>query len=159
MKILKSLAVVVLCALACKVTVTFAGSRSEKDREALQKTGDAIRGAFARGDLATIMAYHHPDVIKALGFHRYLAGRDAAEADLRSALQQSHLEFEENRLESLLIQGDIAVEQSIFTIKSTPKSGGEPVWFMGRTQVVYIRYKQSPSGWALIREIIQPATD
>jgi hypothetical protein len=31
--------------------------------------------------------------------------------------------------------------------------------FRGRTQVVYVRYKRSPTGWASIREIIQPATD
>ena len=105
------------------------------------------------------MAYHHPQVIKALGFHKYLAGRDAVEADLRKTLQQFNLEFEENKVESLLIQGDTAVEQTVFAIKSTPKAGGPSYLFRGRTQVVYVRSKESPTGWASIREIIQPATD
>ncbi len=157
MKILRSLAVGTLLALACSMGETYAGP--DKDREALQKTSEAIRAAFARGDVAAVMSYHHPDVIKALGFHKYLAGRDAVEADLRKTLQQFNLEFEENKVESLLIQGDTAVEQTVFAIKSTPKSGGEPYVFKGRTQVVYVRRKESPTGWASIREIIQPATD
>ena len=105
------------------------------------------------------MAYHHPEVIKALSFHKYLVGRDAVAEDLRKTLQQFKLEFEENRVESLLIQGDTAIEQTVFAIRSTLKSGGESSLFRGRTQVVYVRYKKSPTGWASIREIIQPATD
>ncbi len=55
--------------------------------------------------------------------------------------------------------GETAIEQTVFAIKSTSKNGGESYWFRGRTQVVYVRYKKSPTGWASIREIIQPATD
>ena len=86
-------------------------------------------------------------------------GRDAVAEDFRRTLQEFKLEFEENRVESLLIQGDTAIEQTVFAIKSTPKSGGESYLFRGRTQVVYVRYKNSPAGWASIREIIQPASD
>jgi hypothetical protein len=57
-----------------------------------------------------------------------------------------------------LIQGNTAVEQTVFTIQGTPKKGGAPFLFKGRAQVVYVRYKMSPTGWASIREIIQPAT-
>lgn len=129
------------------------------DREALQKTSEAIRAAFARGDVNEIMKYHHPEVTKALSFHKFLVGRDAVAEDLRKALGGAKLDFEENRVESLLIQGDTAIEQTIFAIKATPKNGGEPTVFRGRTQVVYVRYKASPTGWASMREIIQPATE
>ena len=108
--------------------------------------------------VAAVTAYHHPDVIKALSFQKYLAGH-AVEADLRGTLQQFKLEFVENRVESLLRQSDTAVEQAVFAIKSTPKGGGESQLFRGRTQVVYVRHGGSPTGWASIREIIQPAAD
>ena len=157
MKILRNPIAGALLLLAYSVCNSYA--RSEKDRDALQKTSETIRAAFARGDVPAIMAYHHPDVIKALSFHKYLTGHDAVEADLRRTLQQFNLEFEENRVESLLIQDNTAVEQTVFATKSTPKSGGEPYLFKGRTQVVYVRYEKSPTGWASIREIIQPATD
>ena len=114
---------------------------------------------LAQRDVDRIMAYHHPEVIKALSFHKYLVGRDAVAEDLRKTLQQFKLEFEENRVESFLIQGDTAIEQTVFAIRTTPNSGGESSLFRGRTQVVYLRYKRSPTGWASIREIIQPATD
>jgi ketosteroid isomerase-like protein len=157
MKLFRNSTIVALLALACFVGNAYAAS--EKDRHALEKTSEAIRTAFARGEIATVMAYHHPDVIKALSFRRYLNGRDAVEADLRGTLQQFNLEFVENRVESLLVEDKTAVEQTVFTIKGTPKGGGEPFLFKGRAMVVYVRYKKSPTGWASIREMIQPASD
>lgn len=144
-----------LIAAACSSSKPYVGSND--DRASLEKTSEAIRGAFARGDVATILAYHHPDVIKALSYGKYIDGRDALEADLVGTLQRFNLEWKENRVESILIQRDTAVEQTVFTIKGTPKSGGEPFLFKGRAQVVYVRYKKSPTGWASIRELIQPA--
>jgi ketosteroid isomerase-like protein len=160
MKTLRSWSIVVLVSLLC-CTGAFSATltQEDKDRAALERTSKAIRDAFARGDLATMMAYHHPDVVKALSFHSYQNGRDAVEAGLRSGFQQYRMEFVEHRLEYLMIRGDTAVEESLFTIRSTPKAGGAPFIFKGRAMVVYVRYKESPSGWASIREMIQPATD
>ena len=157
MKLFRSSTIVALLVLACSGSLAYAAS--DKDRDALQKTSEAIRAAFALGDIATAMAYHHPDIIKALSFHKYLNGRDAVEKDLRGTLQQFNLEFVENRVESLLIEEKTAVEQTVFAIKGTPKRGGEPFLFKGRAMVVYVRYKKSPTGWASIREMIQPASD
>jgi ketosteroid isomerase-like protein len=133
-------------------------SGTASDRDSLAKTGAALRAAFERGDIEAIMAYHHPDVIKALGSDRYLVGREAVKADLLHAFQTNRIEFKESRLESVFFQGDTAVEESQFTIQGTPKNGGAPFLFKGRSMVVYVRYKSSPTGWASIREIIQPAT-
>jgi ketosteroid isomerase-like protein len=131
---------------------------SDRDRAALEQTSVAIRDAFARGDLEAIMACHRPDVIKALSYDKHLVGRDAVKADLAGTLARFHLEFIEHQVESMFFQGDTAVEQSTFTIRGTPRDGGQPFLFKGRAQVVYVRYKQSPTGWASIREIVQPAT-
>jgi ketosteroid isomerase-like protein len=135
---------------------TYAGSN--KDRVSLEKTGAAIRAAFAAGDVDAILAYHHPDVIKALSAEKYLVGRDAVKRDLLDTFQAYNLRFEENHVESTLFQGDTAVEESTFSIRGTPKNGGQPFIFKGRSLVVYVRYKKSPTGWASIREIIQPAS-
>lgn len=131
---------------------------SKTDREALEKTSAAIRAAFARGDVEGILAYHHPDVLKGLTYGTSVNGRDALKADLTGTLQRFNLQWQENRVESALIQGDTAVELTSFTIKATPKAGGGPLLFKGRAMVVYLRYKNSPTGWASIRELIQPAT-
>jgi ketosteroid isomerase-like protein len=131
----------------------------EGDRAALERTSAAIRKAFSDGDVAAAMRYHHPQVHKALAFQKVLIGREAVASDLQSTLAQFHLEFVENNVESLLIQGDTAVEQTLFTIRGTPLHGGAPFLFKGRSMIVYVRSQQSPSGWASIREIIQPATE
>jgi hypothetical protein len=62
-------------------------------------------------------------------------------------------------VENLWIRGDTAVEQTAFTIDVRPKIHGYPFVFKGRTQVVYVRYGDSPTGWACIRELIQTASD
>jgi len=124
MKTLRSWSVVVLLGF-----ILFAGassatsSQEDKDRAALEQTSQAIRDGFARDDVAAVMAYHHPDAIKALSFHTYQSGRDAMESGLRGAFQQYRMEFVEHLVEYLLIRGDTAVEQSVFKIRSTPKAG------------------------------------
>lgn len=132
---------------------------SAGDRAAVVATGAAIRAAFAAGNVAEIMRYHHPDVRKALSFTNVEVGGDAVAAGLQDSLRQFHVEFVENNVESLLVEGDTAIEQTVFAIKATPLAGGQPSIFRGRTMVVYVRYKQSPTGWASIRELIQPATN
>jgi ketosteroid isomerase-like protein len=157
MKVLKNLIVLAVIAAGCLTGNSVVEAKN--DRAALEKTSEAIRSAFARGDIPTILAYHHPDVIKALSYKTYLNGRNAVEADLRGTFQQFNLEFIENRVENLLIEHKTAIEQSVFTIKGTPKNGGEPFVFRGRAMVVYVRYKKSPTGWASIREVIQAAVE
>ena len=157
MKLLRGSTAVALLTLLCFASYADAGP--DADQAALQRTSEAIRAAFAKGDVAEAMAYHHPDVAKTLAYHKYLKGRDAVAADLRGTLQQFKLEFVENQVESLLIEENAAVEQTLFTIKGTPKTGGQPFLFKGRSMVVYVRYKESPTGWASIREMIQPASE
>src|SRR6266403_492398 len=104
-------------------------ARSDTDRNALEKTSEAIRAAFAVGDIATIMAYHHPEVVKSLSHGNYLIGRDAVQKDIAATLQRGHLEWKENQVRSMLIQGDTAVELTDFIIQGTPKKQGEPFLF------------------------------
>jgi ketosteroid isomerase-like protein len=144
-----------LIAAGCTTGTSLVGAG--KDQAALQATSEAILSAFAAGDADAVMAYHHPSVAKALGFNTVLADSTAVREDLSATLRQFKLEFVSHHLESLLIHGDIAVEQTVFAIRGTPKAGGEPFLFKGRAMVVYIRYEKSPTGWASIRELIQPA--
>lgn len=141
----------------CVSTKTY--SQDENVKSEILKTGELIRAAFSKGDIETITSFHHPEVIKALGYTNILTGRDAVIEGLRGTLEGFTLEFVENNVESILIQGDIAIEQTLFSIKGTPKKGGEPFVFSGRTMVTYIKYKKSPTGWATIREIIQQAAN
>lgn len=132
---------------------------TEKDGRSLQQTGDAIRAAFARGDVDGIMAYHHPDVIKATSTGPYLVGSAAVRAGLVDTLEANSLSFTTSHVDNTFFEGDTAVETSTFAITGTPKHGGKPFVFKGRSMVVYVRSDKSPSGWASIRELIQPATD
>ena len=140
----------------CFTSDRFAGSKH--DQESLRKTGEAIRAAFARGDIDAVMAYHHPDVIKALAPDKYLVGSEAVRADLAKTFSNFRLEFVDDRVESTFFEGRTAVEESLFTIRGTPLAGDAPFLFKGRSMVVYVRDRRSPTGWASIREIIQPAS-
>jgi ketosteroid isomerase-like protein len=134
----------------------FLGSPGQ--RESLKQTGDAIRSAFAKGDVDGILAYHHPEVIKALSYQNYIVGIEALRANLVGTFQAVKLEFLENTLETTLFHDETAVEMSLFTIKSTPKAAGSSAVFKGRSMVVYVAHPASPTGWASIRETVQSAS-
>ncbi|WP_282043793.1 hypothetical protein [Winogradskyella flava] len=135
--------------------------RIKKDEGELKKEilnhGKIIREAFSKADIETIRSLHHPKVIKALGYNDIKNGREAVVSSLRDTLSNYNLEFIENEIENILVEGNIAIEQTKFSIKGTPKQGGESFIFSGRTMVTYIKYADSPTGWATIREIIQPS--
>ena len=152
---LRTLAV---CFVAC-LFVSAASFDDQADRAAIEKTSEAVRAAFFRGDIPAILSYHHPDVTKALAYNKYLVGRSALEADLRSTFDYYSLEFLQNDVEILSIHGDMATQQILFSVKGTPKKGGAPFFFRGRTMLILVRYDKSPTGWATLREIVQPAPD
>jgi len=140
----------------CAVGQSYQGT--EKDRRDIQQTGDAIRAAFGQGDVDGIMAYHHPDVIKALSPAPYVVGSAAVKAGLVGTLEAFSLTFTTSHVDNTFFQGDTVIETTTFAITGTPKHGGTPFVFKGRSMVVYVRSSKSPSGWASIREIIQPAS-
>jgi hypothetical protein len=131
---------------------------SPGQRESLRKTGDAIRSAFAKSDVDEILAYHHPEVIKALAYQNYIVGIKALKKDLLSTFRSFRLEFLENTPETILFHEGTAIEMSLFSIQSVSKTGGLPTIFKGRSMVVYVEHPASPTGWASIRETIQPAS-
>jgi ketosteroid isomerase-like protein len=131
------------------------GSRA--DRLSLERTTQAIRDGFARGDVAAIVALHRPDVVKYFGGANVVTGRQELQRGLFKTFRNVKMEFVEHRLESMVFLGDTAVETSIFTIKTTPKAGGSPTFGHGRAMVVYVKSKESPTGWQSIREMAQAA--
>lgn len=135
---------------------TEAANRKEDIRQEVLEHGRQIREAFSENNLSKIRQLHHPEVTKALGYDNMQKDREAVMEGLRGTLQAFQLDFVENEVESILIQGDVAIEQTRFVIKGTPRAEGAPFIFQGRTMVTYVRHAASPSGWATIREIIQP---
>jgi ketosteroid isomerase-like protein len=129
---------------------------TSEQRYSIGKTGEAIRSAFAKGDVEEILAYHHPEVIKALAYQNYIVGIKALKANLLSTFKSFKVEFLENTPETILFHEGTAVEMSLFTIQSIPKASGPPAIVKGRSMVVYIEHPPSPTGWASIRETIQP---
>lgn len=132
--------------------------REAADRQALQQTSIAIRTAFADGNVKAIMAYHHPQVEKSFGPDSRVVGKAAVEDSAANTLKAFSLNFVENNVESLAIRGDTAIEITRFLIQGTPRREGKPFTFRGRTQVIYVRYAASPTGWAVFRELVQPTT-
>jgi ketosteroid isomerase-like protein len=126
-------------------------------RQSLDKATAAIRDAFSRGDAAMVGRLHSPNVIKYFGGNRVVVGRDAVEKGARDWFKQSKVEFVENTVENTCFVGNIAIQTVIFSIKTTPKDGGAPSIGRGRSLVIYVQDKSSPTGWLTLREIAQEA--
>ena len=126
-------------------------------RQSLDKATAAIRNAFEKGDAALVARLHNPDVIKYFGGNNVIVGRDAVEKGARDWFQNSKVEFIENTVENTEFIEKIAIQTVIFSIKTTPKNGGEPSIGRGRSMVIYIQDKSSPTGWLTLREFVQEA--
>ena len=139
-------------ALAQEVTDTIAL------RQSLEKATATIRAAFEAGDAKLVAILHSPNVIKYFGGTNVIVGRDAVEKGAREWFQNSKVEFVENTIESTAFVGNVAIQTQIFAFKTTPKSGGEPSIGRGRSMVIYVQDKTSPTGWLTIREMAQEAS-
>lgn len=132
-------------------------AQEKGDQAAFDKLRKDLTLAFADGDTAMIRAYHHPDVVKALSYKKFINGRDAIMNDMKGTFSVYSLHFSSRTLEDFVITGDVATEISAFTITGKPRGNGQPLTMTGRSMVVYKRYAGSPSGWAIYREMIQTA--
>ncbi len=126
-------------------------------RQSLDKATAAIRKAFENGDAVLVGQLHSPNVIKYFGGNNVIVGRDAVEKGARDWFQSSKVEFIENTVENTVFVGNIAIQTVIFSIKTTPKNGGKSSIGRGRSMVIYIQDKNSPTGWLSLREIAQEA--
>lgn len=126
-------------------------------RESLEKATAAIRTAFEKGDAALVGKLHSPQVIKYFGGNNVIVGREAVEKGARDWFQNSKVEFIENTVENTAFVGNVAIQTVIFSIRTTPKSGGTPSIGRGRSMVIYVQDKSSPTGWLSLREIAQEA--
>ena len=157
---MKSLSIFIISSFlffSCSTTKNYVGT--DKDRQALEQTSIGIRAAFAKGDVPTILSYHDNNISKALGYTHIINGKAELEKDLKNTLSHVRLKWLKNDVESLIFQGNTAIEVTVFNIEITPNDGGKPFISNGRAMIVYVRNSQSPSGWASIREVIQSATE
>lgn len=138
------------CAYTQSITDTVALSQS------LDKATAVIRKAFADGDWVLVGKLHSPNVIKYFGGNNVIIGRDAVEKGARDWFQNTKVEFVENTVENTEFIGNIAIQTVIFSFKTTPKNGGKStVGPRGRSMVIYIQDKSSPTGWLTLREMAQ----
>lgn len=126
-------------------------------RQSLEKATAAIRIAFEKGDAPLVAQLHSPDIIKYFGGNNVIVGRAAVEKGAREWFQNSKVEFIENIVENTEFVGRIAIQTSIFAIKTTPKNGTNSSVGRGRSMVIYIQDKTSPTGWLSLREFVQEA--
>jgi ketosteroid isomerase-like protein len=126
-------------------------------RLSLDKATAVTRKAFENGDVVLVGQLHSPKVIKYFGGNNVIVGRDAVEKGARDWFQSSKVEFVENTVENTVFVGNIAIQTVIFSIKTTPKNGGKSSIGRGRSMVIYIQDKTSPTGWLSLREIAQEA--
>jgi len=126
-------------------------------RQSLDKATAAIRDAFSKGDAVRVGRLHSPNVIKYFGGNNVVVGRDAVEKQAREWFKTSNVAFVENTVETTCFVGNVAIQTVIFAIRTTPKHGGTPSTARGRSTVIYVQDKSSPTGWLTLREIAQEA--
>ena len=127
------------------------------DLDAIAATRRAVFSAYRRGDVETMMAHFHPDVIQIPAFDKVLVGIDAVRANYEAALALFDIVLKD-ALENMEVAGDVATSHGTYTVTLTPKSGAAAIQRAGRYLVLMRRHAASPTGWATWRELVQPAS-
>jgi ketosteroid isomerase-like protein len=130
-----------------------------EEMESLGKQIAALNDAFAKGDAAAVARLHHHNIVKYFGGKNVVTGRDPLQKGAESWFKTATVEFVENVVESTVFNGETAIQTCIFLIKTTPKNGGKPEISRGRAMVIYVRDKDSPTGWLSLREMAQAAPE
>lgn len=136
--------------------------KSASDRESILETNRLVRQAFINQDINEILKFHHTDVQKVLSWDNYQIGHEAMKAGLGDLFKAHQVEFlgDVTEMDSLEFIGDTAVMIAKFKIKGIPKKPEFSSFiFEGRTMIVYVRSKNSPTGWVTYREMIIPAAN
>src|ERR1700754_1214078 len=156
MRPVKNLFIVIICCFGMSACSDRSVSGSPEERESFDKTKELILEGFSKGDVKAVLALHHPDVVKYFGGKNIVTGIEGLKKQLTDMFSYGKTEFIENNIESTVFNGDAVVETSIFAMRLIPKNGDSARVFRGRSMVVYVRYKDSPTGWASLREMTQP---
>lgn len=148
-----------LLIIVCFLNIAY--SQEKKDstllKESLDKATAAIRHAFEEGDATLVGRLHSLHVIKYFGGNNITIGREAVEKGARDWFKNGKVQFIENTVENTAFIGNVAIQTSIFSIKTIPKTGGNPSIGRGRSMVIYVQDTTSPTGWLLLREFVQAA--
>jgi ketosteroid isomerase-like protein len=152
----------VICFCCIAFFATYVNAQQVTDsidaRISLDKATNAIRDAFGKKDIELIIQLHSPEIIKYFGGNNVIIGRASLRKQLTDWFKNAKkVEFIENTVESTIFNGGTAIQTVIFAIETTPGDGGQPVIARGRSMVVFVRDKNSPTGWLSLREITQEA--
>lgn len=130
---------------------------SQSDDEAgILQTRDTVFGAYNVGDVDMMIRHFHPDVIQIPAFDKKLAGRAAVEANYRNTVSLFQVTISDE-IEDVSVVGDLATMVGTYRISLTPRAGGQAIARSGRYMVVMRRWGDSPTGWAMFRELAQAA--
>lgn len=147
-------------ALICQVLTTCDGPiMTASDKDAIDETRRRVFEAYRAGDLETMMAYFHPDVIQIPAFDKLLVGKEAVRANYAAALALFQIDIRDD-LENMAIAQDMASTHGTYEVTLTHKERAiAPMRRHGRYMVVMRRWDQSPTGWSTFRELVQPGPE
>ncbi|MEM7571178.1 MAG: nuclear transport factor 2 family protein [Pseudomonadota bacterium] len=128
---------------------------TQNDKAAIEETRACVFEAYCAGNLDTMMAYFHPDVVQIPAFDKILDGKEAVRANYAAALALFDIHITD-ALENMAISADMASTHGTYEVVLTPKAGGPAMRRAGRYMVIMKRWAQSPTGWSTFRELVQP---
>jgi hypothetical protein len=102
---------------------------------------------------------HHPNIVKYFGGNNVVTGRDALQKGAESWFKNATVEFVENIVESTVFNAETAIQTCIFSIKEYTKKRWQTGNLRGAILVIYIRDKDSATGWLSLREMAQAAPE
>jgi uncharacterized protein (TIGR02246 family) len=140
---------VALILSACQLAV----KQTEADVAAIQALVEAWGAAIEAGDVAGVVALYTDDIVRMSPDAPAIRGKQAIEAIYLGVFEQFSvgLIWPVEGTEEIIVADDWAFHLSEYTLKVTPKAGGETIEERGK--IIEICQQQPDGSWKFAREI------
>jgi len=125
-------------------------TRTEADVEAIMKVNVDLIDAFNTGDVSAAVTLVMEDAVDLPPHRPAVIGRENIRSFLQSDVDRFTMHFADEIIE-VVVDGDLAVIWSNYTVTLTPRDGGEPIENNGKWLKVLKR--QSDGSWKFSRNI------
>ena len=120
------------------------------DEAAIAAFNDRYLGAINAGDIATLSSLTTEGHIMIASGRPPTVGKKANDEANARAFQMFNIDETWTPLETV-ISGDLAFQRGTFTVKATPKAGGNPSNVAGNFLRIY--RKQADGSWRMVRDM------
>ena len=122
----------------------------EKEKKAIKEMLDQYAVCCNSGDFESWISLWADDGVQMPPDAPARIGKDQIRVAMKPAFDQMNLDIAINSIDDVKVFGDLGLTQCTYTLKMTPKAGGETINAMPDGKALTLFEKQSDGSWKIV---------